>query len=84
MAELTTALTKLKRLWAAGDWRAALHLAAGWPRLGPEKEAITRGWAAVYNPELYAEMGGDPACLVSAALAALRARYGLPPLPEGR
>lgn len=75
---METKLSKLKKLMAYGDHRAALRLAAGWPRLGDHKEAITRGWAALSNPGFYRELGRDPEALVAAGLAAIRERYGLP------
>jgi hypothetical protein len=78
MAELITALTQLKRHWEAGEYRKALKLAAGWPKLGEHRDAIKTGWEAAARPNLYAQMGKDPAALEAAGLAAVAARYGLP------
>ena len=76
-----TALTKLKRYWAAGDKRAALKLAASWGRRGlgdgAHAEAITLAWSATTNPEFYEEIGKDPAKLVADGYAAVASRYGL-------
>lgn len=74
---MKTKLDKLKELWASGQYRAALKLAASWPRLGTHKEAITRGWAAATNPGLYRGMGKDPGKLYADGLHAVAARYEL-------
>lgn len=65
---------------AAGDWVAALRLAARFPRLGEHKDAITRGWAALQNPTFYKEIGKDPDALVAAGVAALKERYPTVPV----
>lgn len=78
MAEHVTQLARLKALMAAGDYRAALKLAAGWAQLGNHKAPIERGWAAILNPNFYREIGKDPDVLVAAGVAALRERYGIP------
>lgn len=66
---------ELREYMAAGDWRAALRLAARFPSLGTHREAITRGWEALVRPELYRQMGRDPDALVCAGIHALRERY---------
>lgn len=78
MTELRTKLDTLRAHWAAGDRVEALRIAAKFYRLGPQKEAIERGWAALNNPRLYAQMGHDPDKLVAAAYTALAERYELP------
>ena len=77
MIVVQTKLTKLKTHVAAGDHRAALKLAAGWPRLGEHKEAIQRGWAAMVNPDFYRQIGQDPGLLIAAGVVAIRERYRL-------
>jgi len=72
-----TKLAQMKIMWAAGDYRGALKLAASWPQLGTHKEAITRGWAAVSNPKFYMELGQNPAALYKAGLVAVAERYTL-------
>ncbi len=74
---MDTKLNKLKLMWAAGDYRGALKLAASWPRLGDDKSVITCGWSALQNEKLYRQMGRDPVALYRAALAAVATRYGL-------
>ena len=76
--EPETQLARLKALMAAGDYRAALKLAAGWPRLGAHKAPIERGWAALTNPKFYEEIGKNPDTLVAAGIAAIRERYDIP------
>lgn len=73
-----SALAELKALWAQGEYRSALKLAASWPRLGTHKAAIQQGWAAASNPRIYKEMGKDPEALAAAGYAAIRERYDLP------
>lgn len=82
MAKHETALARLHALWAAGNYRQALHLAAGWPRLGTHKDAIQRGWAAAYAPAFYRELGHDPEALYMAGLRAVAERYRLNPPTE--
>ena len=73
-----TKLNKLKKFMAAGDHTAALRLANSFGQLGPQKEAITRAWAALQNPEFYRAIGRPPEALIATGLAAIRERYGLP------
>lgn len=79
---METAIAGLKKLWAAGEYRRALKLAASWPRLGPHKAAIQQGWAAAYNPGFYQQLGRDPAVLYAMGLMAVAERYGLEPAKE--
>lgn len=72
-----TKLATLKEHWAAGEYREALKLAAGWQRLGPHTEAIQAGWAAVTNPAIYRQMKKDPDALYAVGLAAVATRYKL-------
>jgi len=76
--KLTTAAAQLRELWEAGEYRKALKLAAGWPRLGGYADAIRAGWSAANNPRMYRELGKDPEALVAEGLRAISARYGLP------
>lgn len=76
---METKLAKLKKMWAAHDYRAALHLAASWPELGEQRDKITQGWAAVSNEGFYRQLGKDPAVLYRAGLHAVAVRYKLTP-----
>ena len=79
---MQTKLAKLKQFMAAGDYRAALKLAASWGRRGlgggSHADAITQGWAALSNPDFYKSIGKDPDALTAAGVAAIRARYDIP------
>jgi len=79
MQVVETKLQKLKGLWAAGEYRKALKLAASWPRLGEHKDAIQGGWSAWSTPNIYREMGFEPEAMYMAGLAAVAERYGLEP-----
>jgi len=74
---METALDRLKALWAAGEYRKALKMAASWPRLGAHDKAIRDGWSAATNPDFYRQIKRDPAALVAAGLAAIAERYDL-------
>lgn len=74
---MKTALQKMKDLWLSGDKRAALKLAASWPKLGEQRDRIRKGWAACSNPDFYRELGCDPDALFADACQALAERYGL-------
>jgi len=67
--------TRILAALANNDAREALRLAASFPHLGEQKEAITRGWAALQRPDFYREIGKDPEALVALGVAAVRARY---------
>ncbi len=74
-----TALQTLKNLWAVGEYRKALKLAASWSRLGKHKDAIKSGWDATVNDRIYEQMGKNPDAMYAAGLAAVATRYELPP-----
>lgn len=59
----------------AGQWERALAMAARWPRLGVEREAIQRAASALLSPVFYRAIGEDPAALIENGKAALRRRY---------
>lgn len=67
----------LKEYAASGDWHNALKVAAKFPQLGNEKVAITRAWEAIARPDFMRQIGKDPDALISAGVAALKARYSL-------
>jgi len=73
-----TKLAQIRELWANGDRRAALSIAARFPRLGAHKETITRGQAAVLSPRFYTDIGHDPEELERMAYVALVELYDLP------
>ena len=70
-------LSGLRALFAAGDHRGAIGVAAKFGRLGAERDAILSAWGAIQNPRLYRQLGKDPDALVAAGIAALVAKYRL-------
>ena len=77
MPQRLTKLAQLKQRWHQADFLGALRIAAKFPNLGREKEAIQRGWAAHINPEVYRQMGQDPGELLVIAYGALEGKYRL-------
>jgi hypothetical protein len=77
MAKPVAKITLLRAAAAAGNWPRALSIAAKFPQLGAQKEAITRAHCAIQNPAFYKQLGQDPAALVAAGIEALRTRYRL-------
>ena len=73
----STNLDELKKYAAQNDWRAAMRIAAKFPRLGAEKAAITRAWEAMNRPDFYRQIGRNPDDLIDAGIAALRQKYGI-------
>lgn len=70
-------LSLLKAAWARGDRTGAIRIAAKFQDLGEHKEAITRAWQAIQDPDFYRAIGKDPDALIAAGYAALKERYGL-------
>jgi len=50
-------IDSLRELMANKDWQKAISLAAGFPRLGRHKEAITRAHLAYTNPRFLVQIG---------------------------
>lgn len=59
-----------------GDTAEALKLAARFKNLGPQRDRIQRGAAAITRPEFYRDLGWDPDALVEDGVAAVVERYG--------
>ena len=78
---MQTKLDKLKAAWTAGDTAWALRIAARFPELGEHGPAIKRAHECLNGSgsRFYQQIGRDPAAIVAAGLAALAARYRLPP-----
>ena len=74
---MQTKLSKLKQAWDSGTKTEALRIAAKFPQLGEQRDAITQGWSAHQNPAFYKEIGKDPVALIERAFEALIARYNL-------
>ena len=57
---------------AAGNWYAALRLAASWP---DAEVAVRKGWEASIRPEFQQQLGRDADLLKAAGIAALKRRF---------
>jgi hypothetical protein len=68
-------LDRLLDAMLAGDWPAALRLAASYPDLGAEAAAIRRAHEATVRPQFYEQLGRNVVAEVEAGIAALRHRY---------
>lgn len=77
MEPMKSKLSKLRDLFAAGKPLEALRIAARFPDLGDERNAIQQGWAAHQRPEFYREIGKRPEELIEVGLAALVRKYRL-------
>ena len=75
MSELLTTVEKIRAALDAEDGVGALRLAKGMVRLGIQKDAIERGWAAHTNPDFYRSLHCNPDALVSQGIAAVRERF---------
>ena len=70
--------TKLSAVSAAmeqNNWQQAIALAAKFPHLGAERNAILDAHGAYTNPRFAAQLGKDIEQLKLIGIAALRARY---------
>lgn len=70
--------TKLSAVTSAmqeNNWQRAIALAAKFPRLGSERNAILDAHGAYTNPRFAAQLGKNVEGLKLAGIAALRARY---------
>lgn len=79
---MDTKLSKVRALVAQGRDLEALRIVAKFPRLGNEKETITRGWNAFNNPDFYRQLGRDPEQDTADAIHAMKAKYDLLPAKE--
>jgi hypothetical protein len=65
----------LRQLIAAGDWRGAFALAAKFPRLGAERNAILDAHEAFTRPAFLLQLRKDPAAIIEAGKATLLEKY---------
>ena len=65
----------LKKEMQAENWRKALSIAAKFPRLGIERDAIIKGHEAFEHPEFYKQLKKDPEEMIAEGIAALKRRY---------
>lgn len=73
-------MTKLEQLKAHatnGNWHKAIAIAARFPSLGKERNAILDAHTAITNPRWMVGLGKDIDATIAAGVNALRIRYAL-------
>jgi hypothetical protein len=73
---LQTKLAQVQAAMRAGDWPRAFSIASKFGRLGPQRAAFMRAQAVRLSPGFYRGLGRDPAAIIEAGKAAMRARFG--------
>jgi hypothetical protein len=68
-------LDLIRALVRAGRWDEAILVAAKFPDLGDQAEAIQRGREAIQRPAFQRQLKRDPEALIEAAKAALLERW---------
>lgn len=74
---METKLSKLKQKYQAGDVRGAIRIAAKFPDLGDDRDAILQAHESYHSPDFYRQIGKNPDALIQAGKAALENRYDL-------
>lgn len=74
---MDTKLNTLKNAANAGDWQKAIAIAAKFPRLGEDRNAILDAHTAYTNPRWSAGLGHDVESLKQLGKAALIRRFGI-------
>ena len=72
---MDTKLSQVLKALAANDFKKAISLAAKFPRLGNERNAILDAHMAFTNPRFASQLGKDLEQLKLNGIAALRAKY---------
>jgi hypothetical protein len=75
MTKHQTKASQLRALMHAGDWRAAILLAAKFQDLGAERGNILAAREAYLRPGFQRQLRRDPETLITAGIAALKRRY---------
>lgn len=65
----------LRRFMQAGQWREAMAMAARFPVLGKERDAIVTAHEATAHPRMYRQLGIDPDKAMETGIDALRRKY---------
>ena len=72
---------QIRTAWSAGDWKAALRIAAGIADLGEHDAAIKRAYQAAWNPNFQRQLQRDPDEVIALGIAALVTHFNLPEEP---
>lgn len=76
MSQPRTKLSIVRERMAAGQWQEAVRLAARFPQLGLERNAILDAHAAYTNPRFMVQLGKDLEALKESGRQALVQRFG--------
>ncbi len=74
---METKLSAVKAHMRNGQWQNAIRLAAKFPRLGTQRDAILGAHTAYTNPGFVTQIKKDPEALKSEGQKALIDRFGL-------
>lgn len=74
---METKLSKLKTALENGDIAKAISIAAKFPNLGQERNAILDAHTAITNPRWVKGLGKDVEVCIANGISALRLRYSL-------
>lgn len=75
MSGAITKLSLVKGAAANGNWQKAILLAAKFPDLGKQRDAILSAREAINRPAFQIELKRDPQALIAAGVDALKTRY---------
>ena len=70
-------LSTLREMWARHDFAGAIKMAAKFPNLGAERDAILAARDALNNPRFVKQLGKDPVEVYFAGQKALDAKFNL-------
>lgn len=76
-AQPATKLDTLREAFARCDYQKALAIAARFPQLGKERDAILEAHGAYTNPRFAQQLGKDTGVLIHTGIEALRTKYAL-------
>jgi len=74
---METKLSQLKTQATAGNWPKAIAIAAKFPDLGKERNAILDAHLALTNPRWMLGLGKDLDSAIANGILALQTRYGI-------
>ena len=80
---MVTKISLLRAAATAGDWQAAIRIAARFPRLGAIRGEVLDAHLAFTNPRFAQQIGKDPAALIEAGKQAVTRTYLRASAPAG-
>lgn len=73
---MDTKLSQVQSAMANQDWRTAFRIAAKFPRLGAQRNAILDAHMAFTNPSFLVQIKRDVDACIADGISALTARFG--------